>query len=204
MALANYTDLKQAIVRWSKRSDVTDVVDDFIDLAENRIDKSLEMISAETRVTPSASTSSRFLALPASYKTMRKLNIVSGGINYECKYVTPDRLMINPASGRPQSFTITSQIEFDRVSDTAYSVEINYIAALTPLSDSNTTNTVLTAYPDLYLTACLAACAMWERDFESMAVFDSRFDEAMILANKQESSGRYGSTPTARSTSAVV
>lgn len=204
MALSNYTDLKQAIVSWSKRTDVADVVDDFIDLAENRIDKTLEMISAETRVTPSASTSSRFLALPSLYKSMRKINIISGGINYKCEYVTPERLIVDPSAGRPKTFTITSQIEFDRVPDSAYSVEINYISALSALSDSNTTNAVLTAYPDLYLTACLSACAMWERDFESMAVFDSRFDEAMILANKQESSGRYGVTPTARSTSAVV
>lgn len=202
MALASYTDLKQAIQSWSKRPDILDVIDDFIDITESRINKSLEFLPLETKANLTASTSSRFLNLPSLYKKMRRLNIVSGGENFQIPYSPPERLVVS-SSGMPKAFTITSQIEFDRVPDAAYTVEVIYESLLTPLSDSNTTNSILTTYPDLYLSGCLSACAMWERDFESVQFFDNQFESNMALANSREQKSRY-LNPVARSTSPVA
>ena len=39
MAIDSYANLKQAIENWSHRTDISNVIDNFIELAENEIDK---------------------------------------------------------------------------------------------------------------------------------------------------------------------
>jgi len=63
------------------------------------------------------------------------------------------------------------------------------------LTSSNTSNDVLTDYPDLYLWGCLTQLALWEKDLEQFQVYQSKFDNAMSEANKQERKGRYGAAP---------
>ncbi len=192
MALNNYANLKAAIETWSHRTDISDVIDDFIDLAENKIDHELELLSNEQRATATTATTDRFLALPTSYLEMRRLTIVSGLKNYEIAFQAPEQMSVMNASGRPKYFTVTSQIEFDRVPDSAYTVEMSYYVRLTPLDDTNTTNDVLTNHPNLYLYGALTELFKWAQDQDSAILYEGLFDKEMMKANKQEKRGRYG------------
>lgn len=197
MALANYSNLKAAIESWSKRTDVTNVLDDFIDLAESKINADLLLRANETRTTLSTVAGSRFVALPADFLKMRRLT-VTGNKNYELQYLSPESMALESQSGRPRYFTVTSQIELERVPDTIYSLEISYIAKLTPLTSGSPTNNVLTKYPDLYLYGCLAALHRWARDEQTAVYYDSLFENCMIKAQRQEQKGRYGPVPVMR------
>lgn len=187
--------MKQAVENWSHRTDIDDVLDNVIHLAENEIDKRLMLRDNEQRATATLSTSSRFLALPAGFIKMRRLTLVNGSLNFEVSFAAPEQMTVHNAAGRPRHYTITSQLEFDRVPDSAYTLEMNYITKTTPLTSANTTNDVLTNYPDLYLWGCLIQIAILEKDIEMMQVYQSKFDVAMQDANKQERKGRYGTAP---------
>ena len=191
MALDTYANLKQAIERFSHRTDISDVIDDFIDLAESRIDTRLQLRTNEERAT--ASMSGRFLALPDGFLQMRRLTI-TGSPNYEIHYRAPKSMPIL-STGRPKYYTITSQIEFDRVPDSAYPLEMSYYKVLVPLTSSNTTNDVLTNYPDLYLYGSLAELHRWARDEQTALYYDGIFEKKLIDAQKQERRGRYGAAP---------
>ena len=103
---------------------------------------------------------------------------------------------VQDTAGRPKYFTVTSQLEFDRTADSAYTLEMSYFSRLVPLTSANTSNDTLTDYPDLYLWGCLTQLALWEKDTEQAIIYQQKFDRAMELANRQERKGRYGPSPT--------
>ena len=195
MAIDSYANLKQAVERWSHRTDISDVIDNFIELAENMIDKRLQLRSNEQRDTATASTSDRFLALPSKFLEMRRLSLINGSVTKDIEYRAPEALKIADTSGEPKYFTVTSQLEFDRTPASAYTLEMSYYTRLTPLTSSNTSNDVLTDYPDLYLYGCLHNLNNWAQDGEQSNHYLQLFDRAISLANKQENRGRYGPAP---------
>jgi hypothetical protein len=188
MALDTYANLKQAIERWSHRTDLTNVLDDFIDLAENQIDKKLFLRNNELRATATMSTTDRFLALPTRFLKMRRLTLINGSLNYEIHYKSPEAMPVKDTAGRPRYFTVTSQLEFDRTADSAYTLEMSYASRLVPLNSTDTSNDTLTDYPDLYLYGCMAALRKWEN-------YEQLFDKAIAEANAQDRKGRYGTAP---------
>ena len=112
MAFGTYAELKTAIIDYSGRSDLSVRVDDFIDLAESEMFANqfspLRFRQEETRSTALASTSSRFLALPTGFKSMRRLRIqLASTDSCDIEYRSPDQLPINAASGLPAFFTVT-------------------------------------------------------------------------------------------------
>ena len=193
MALNNYANLKQSIQNFSHRTDISDVIDDFIDLAENKIDNTLRLRQNELRAR--ASVTSRFLELPERFLEMRRLSLINGSVTRELKYKSPEAMTIDDSSGEPDFFTITSQIEFNKAPSSTMTVEMAYYARLDPLSDTNVTNNVLTDYPNLYLYGSLSELHRWARDEETANYYESVFMRELEKSNFQENRGRYGAAP---------
>lgn len=196
MAINTYATLKDAVQRWSKRTDSLSVVDDFIDLAESDIRQNLKVRDMEARATASAS--DRYLALPDGYVSIRKLRLVSGSESYELFCSTPESMNVVSGSGMPTSYAITSQIEFNRVPSSAYTIEMQYYKEITALSSSNPTNTVLTRFPMVYLYGCLFHYAQWAQDDAMLAKYAPLFDGAIKRANESDRKGRYGAAKSMR------
>jgi len=143
------------------------------------------------------STVTRGLQLPTDYHSMRSIRIDSptGG---DLIYQAPEQLQINPASGRPVYFTVTDEILFDRVGDSNYHVVIRYLGSIAALTSTNTTNTILTNYPSLYLYGCLHQAFLWAQDDQQAALYQSKFINAISGANRLSKAGRYGPAPSMR------
>jgi len=199
MSLSDYNGLVQSIENWSKRDDVSNMTDDFILLAENEINKGLQLRTNEKRAISTLNTDDRFLVLPDDFLEMRALRCTDGGQFYDMFYRAPETMNILGTAGRPFFFTINNRIEFDRIPDKAYVMEMTYYVGLTPLSSTNTTNNVLTAYPDLYLYGCLSELHKWSRDEDTAVYYEQLFQERLATANAQEKRGRYGPAPAMRS-----
>lgn len=199
MALNNYANLKTAIIEWSKRDDALSLVDDFIDLAESEMYANdvepLQIREMEARATASASTSDRFLELPSGFQSMRRLKLNLSGKDWDVRAVAPDQMIICPDTGIPRHFAVTSQIEFDRVPDDTYTVDMQYYKSLDALSSSNATNDILTNYPQIYLHGCLWALRTWSLEEEKAEYHYSKFIRAIKGANKKSNKGRYGPAP---------
>lgn len=205
MSITNYNDLIRAIGDFSHRTDIRQNVTDFIQLAEDRIDQDLIMRSNELRATTTAQVDSRFLPLPDDFFKMRALTIAydpdvnseTDGYVWACLYRAPQVLneAVRTTSGKPQYFTVTSQMEFERPFDYGYTVEMSYFSRLIPLSEINQTNDVLTNYPTLYLYGALFFLSLFEKDNEETAKFETLFVDSINKANRQEKRGRYGPAP---------
>lgn len=195
MALNTFANLKQAIERWSKRTDLSDVIDDIVSLAENRIDNRLRVSVNNKRATATAPTSDRFLALPDYFIEMRRFTLIKDTYYNELIFNTPESMILFNQSGVPKYYTITSEIEFDRVPADGYTLEMSYWKKLTPLSDSNTTNDVLTNFPHIYLQACKVEAHYWARDEDTGLAEEQRLNFLIDEANAEDLRGRYGAAP---------
>ena len=207
MALSNYSDLKDAVRRFSKRADVKDAfIDDFIALAEEEIYSNdvapLRIKEMDTRATATAVITTRFLALPDDFLEMRRFKInaqtatVPGFANdVDIKFRAPDQLLLSDITGPPGFFSVTSQLEFERIPDRAYSLDMQYYKKMTGLSDANTTNDILTNYPSIYLNGCL--WQLW--DYYSEQELADRYQGKMLGAikgaNKLSNKSRWGNAP---------
>lgn len=198
MAISTYAELKQAIERWSKRTDITTMVDDFIDLAESDIWQRLRVRDMEARATASTTTTSRYVALPSDFLQMRKLKIDRSASNLpdvQLIFDAPISLRVVDHAGMPLSFAVTSQIEFDRVPDQVYTIEMQYFKFLPALSNSSTTNSVLSKFPMVYLYSALFHAAQWAHDSEMLERYALLAENAIQSANASDRKGRFGPSP---------
>ena len=75
MAISNYAGLKTAIASWLDRTDLTDIIPDFIALAETRHKRDFKIRRMETRVTTNTIAGSEFYTLPDDYVAMRNIKL---------------------------------------------------------------------------------------------------------------------------------
>lgn len=196
MPISTYAELKVAIQSWAKRSDTLSVIDDFIDLAESDIWQRLRIRDMETETSISSSTSVRTVALPSAFLQARRLRIDRTDLDdVVLQYETPMSMRVIESAGMPLRFTITNQIELDRVSDQVYTLKLQYYASLTALSGSNTTNAVLTRFPMVYLYASLFHYAQWAQDDLLIDRYAMLAEGAINSANAADRKGRYGPAP---------
>lgn len=202
MALGTYSGLKTAIVDFSGRDDLTSLLDDFIDLAEQEIyyndEMPLRVRQMDTRSTLTGTSGSRFLALPADFLEPRALLIIDSGERRELIFNSPSALKIDSTDGSPIYYTLTSQIEFDRELDSAYSFELQYYGKPTALSSANPTNDILTNFPKVYLNGCLSAVYDYVSEDERAERYHQKMIRSIKGAIKGDRTGRYGPAPTAK------
>ncbi len=197
MAIGTYLELKEAIRQEAKRGDIESRIDDFISLAEADIWTQGKLREMEARATATADNTSRFLALPDNFLKMRKLHIINGEQYYPLTFETPETMDIQSA-GRPKAFAVTSQLEFDRIPDSAYTVEMQYYRDFTALDATNSTNSVLTNHPSLYLYGSMYHFARWAHDDVLLANYAGLFDGEIQRTNKNARRGRFGPAPAMR------
>jgi hypothetical protein len=203
MAFTTYAELKTEIIDFSHRGDLQTKLDSFIDLAESEMFANdiapLKFRQEETRATATLSTSSRYLALPTGFKQMRRLRIeLNSNDSNDIRYKSPEQLPIKGASGLPEFFTVTSQIEFDITPDSAYTVEMQYFKDFTALSSSNTSNAILTNHPTVYLWGSLWALYNYTLETQLANQMYGNFITALKGANKKYKKGRFGAAPVMR------
>jgi hypothetical protein len=203
MSLDTYANLKLELIDWSHRDDLDLKIDTFIDLAESEMFANsvepLQLRSEETLTAFSTNTSDRFVALPAGFQSMRKVRIqVVNGESVELEYRTPAQLQILSSTGFPLLFTVTDQVEMERVSDQVYSGEFQYYKDFTALSSSNTTNDVLTNHPTIYLFGALWALKTHVNEPQAAIGYYQQFISAIKGANNKSKIGRYGPVPSMR------
>ena len=202
MAISNYSELKAAIADWLNRSDLTDSIPDFIVLAEARHKRDFKIRRMETRVTANTVADSEFYSLPDNYVAMRNIQLNTDP-KTPLEYLTPeqmDRIYAGSAKGKPRAFSIIgNNIQLRPTPDSAYQIEILYFKHFTALSDSNTTNDMLTHHPDAYLYGALVEAGPYLQNDKRIQVWSSYYDRAKNdIISSNERDRHSGVTPTTR------
>jgi hypothetical protein len=158
MALTTYTTLKASIANWLNRSDLTsEIADDFIKLTEADFNSKLRIrkMVAQTSFTIDSETE----ALPTGFLQVRDIYILNGNTKVPLTYTTPsqmDSTVGTSTTGLPNSFTILGDtFRFSPKPDASYTAFINYYKSFDALSDTTTTNYILTTHPAIYLYGAL-------------------------------------------------
>lgn len=192
MAITTYAELKTAIANWVDHANLGDRVDEFIDLAEARMNDELRVRRMLTRTYETIS--SEFVSLPTGWLGMRNLDYTSGGIRYSLKYETPEWMdrQHDGGTGQPRAYTILgSEIQLWPAPDTSYRLDWSYWKAITALSDADTTNWVLTNHPDLYLFGAGAEANKYLKNIPEYKNDLARFGELLKRIQRADKRDKY-------------
>jgi hypothetical protein len=196
MALANFSDLKSSIAGWLNRTDFTSVIPDFITLAEARFNRVLRTPDMETAGTVSATSEST--ALPTGFLEMRSV-WREDSPDAPLDYFPPSHLRTMRASatnGPPTAYTIVGgNIIVAPAPAATETLGLYYYTKVTALSDSATTNWLLTAHPDLYLFASLAAAEDYGWNDARLPLLKAGVDEIIDQINDAGRKRRDGGAP---------
>jgi hypothetical protein len=209
MSITNYTNLKTTLAAYLNREDLTAYLGDFITLAESRLNKELrvrEMVSIDTSINTVSGTQS--YSLPTGYIEATTVIFQSNPFT-TLKFITNSdfytKYNSSQSSGTPNFFTIVgTKILLGMQPDSATTLQIDFYKKLTALSDSNTTNDILTNYPELYLYAALAESSPFLMQDERLQVWAGLYKDALLSANEASSRGSTTTSPLQMTTLSVV
>jgi len=194
MAIGTYSELKTAIANFLARSDLTDRIPEFIALAEGRMSRNLETRGQEKRATATLTSGDAFVSLPTDLRSIRLVKLNTSPTEV-LEYYTPvelDDTFSTGATGKPRGYTIIgTEIKFAPTPDSGYTAEIVYIEGVPDLSDSNTSNTILTRHPDAYLYGALASASVYLMDDAKTTLYEQLFTRAIDEIKKEEERGKY-------------
>jgi hypothetical protein len=195
MALSTYSELKSSVADWLNRTDLTSAISDFVSLAEAQIERNLRTRQMLTRA--NATIDTEYAAVPADFLEAKSFKINSNPV-VSLQFETIDAIYnLAPkysSASKPLFFgVIGSQFLFLPVPDSSYTGELAYYAKLSKLSDSNTTNWLLTAAPDVYLYGTLLQAAPYLQDDARIATWSSLYkmgiEELQLADDRSSSSG---------------
>lgn len=180
MSISTYAELQTAVENWLAREDLSDRIPEFITLAEAKFNRVLQHPGMEKRSTVdinSASDEPEFITLPSDFQTMRRIRLssVTGKPSLEFLSQTQMadyRYSIDNVSTRPRYYSIMGdELELAPTPNEEYTIEMVYRAYIPALSNSNTTNWLLTLAPDLYLYGSLLESAPYIKEDARIAVW---------------------------------
>ena len=191
MALNSYAALKASIADFLNRSDLTAVIPDFITLAEAEMNRRIRMAALVKRA--DATIDSEYTSFPSDLQQIKSLYLKTSPIT-KLVFLTGEEMQAKKASGykttgNPDFFSVIGDtFQVLPAPDTGVTAELIYHSKLNALSDSNTSNDVLTQNPDVYLYTALKQSAPYlqddnrittwatlsEKSFEDIEVADSR------------------------------
>lgn len=188
MSISTFSELKTAAANWLARDDLTSRIPEFITLCEAKLNRDLAMRQMECRATTTVNTSStspEFISVPGDFRSMRWLRLSSVSGKPALQYMSPVQLDENRtargnATGEPKFFTIVAdQIELCPTPDSNYTIEMVYRRYIPALSDSNTSNWLLTLAPDLYLYGTLREAEAFCQNDPRVPLWTSGYEAAI-------------------------
>lgn len=198
--ITSYSTLQSAGADWLNRSDLTSVIPSFIALAEAEMQRTLRARQMITRA--DATIDTQYTSLPGDFLQAKRLSLETDPLTLVA-FVSMEQLDAEraryPANGKPRFFSIVgSTLEVVPTPDTGYAGELTYYARIPALSNSNTSNWVLSNYPDLYLYGMLLQSAPYLRDDERLSTWQALYSRAVESLNIDDQRASAGGTLTIR------
>ena len=195
MAISTFAELKTAAANWIDRSDLDLRIPEFIALAEARFNRNLRIRDMETVSTAiSTASGTREYDLPTGFVQMKEFHLSTDPIT-PLSYITPEmmsRLWAGSAKGKPQVFTIIAdKVRLGPNPDAVYTTSMLYYKTFTALSDSATTNDMLTNNPDVYLYGTLLEAEPFLMNDQRVSLWLAAFQKAVDDIQNQDNKDRH-------------
>jgi len=179
-AISSYSTLKTAVADYLARSDLTSYLAYFIEAGEERIYREVKCRQMETAF--SSSISSGVVALPSGFRGWNTLR-VDGTPSVVLQPSDLDTVMRRypnrAAEGKPIVYAINgANVEFGPYPDSTYTIKGTYWKKLDALSDSNTSNWLITDAPYMLLWASLVEASPFIKDDPRIALWEGKYQQA--------------------------
>ena len=192
-----FTTLKSAIGDFLNRDDLTAVIPTFITLAEADFNRRIRHYEMEKRATAPITT--KLSEAPRNFLEPIRLQIIDGG-TFPVELASNAQLMemrrnVSDTPGRPAYYAfIDGNFEMFPTPDQTYETEMVYYEKITALSDTATSNWILTSHPDLYLYSALTHSAPYLGDDGRIQVWSALAERALQEINNASHAAKYNGT----------
>lgn len=192
---STYAELKEEVVNFLNNMAAEQTVDTFIDLTEADMSRRVRHWRMEKRSTAILDT--QYSALPNSFYEPIRLSITSGD-TYRLELASQADMMErrergSDVAGRPKYYAITDgSIEVYPTPNDDYTLEMVYYSKIIPLDSSNTSNWVLTYYPDAYLYGALLHSAPFLGEDARLQTWSALYEKAINDINADSEKAKFG------------
>ena len=186
MALTNFSELKSNIADFLNRTDLTSVIPTFIAMAEAQFNRDIRHYKMENRATATVAT--QYVERPSDWLESIRMHLTGSGttvVNFISAQAMADkRAGAEDATGTPQHYRHSElTFEFYQTQDGSYTSELLYYQKITSLSDSSTTNWLLTDHPDVYLYGSLLHSAPYLAEDDRVQLWSQLYAAAINRIN---------------------
>lgn len=172
----NYTELQDNIAGVLGRSDLSDEIINAISQVETEL--SLSLRTSELEVQNTLTQASETYTLPDDYQEMKRVQV--NGLDVE--QMTPE--VADTATSTPVGYYFIGQeLIIKIVPDPLDLVLITYYKRVPQLSDSASSNDLLTRYPTLYINGALFYMKLLVQDLEEAQIYSERFNSLIAALN---------------------
>jgi hypothetical protein len=197
VAITKYSELDTALDNWLNRTDLTTVIPDFVRLAEARFDREIRHPQMMRRATATAD--AQYLSLPSDWLEPIRLLLTTTNPITDLQSVTPQQMMAWrsewSSGGTPKYYSIIgSTLEFLPIPDSSQTVEMLYWERISKLdsTDGESTNWMLTNYPDVYLFGALCEAEPYLVNDDRVPLWESKLDRALTEIRRESESAQIG------------
>jgi hypothetical protein len=192
MALDTYSGLKSTVADYLNREDLTAVLPSFVTLAEAKFNRELRL--RDMLVRAEATSSNEYVSLPTDFLQHYSLELSTASAQPPMDYIGPQEakvlkarhVTVGSSSGSHQQYyytVIDGAFEIIPAPTADLDLLMVYYAKIPALSDSNTTNWLLTKAPDLYLYSTLLEAAPYLKDDDRVQLWAAARSQVMDAMN---------------------
>ena len=186
MALSTYSEIKSTVADYLNRADLTAVLPSFVTLAESKFNRELRTRDMLTRV--QTTSNDEYVSLPTDFLQHYSLELDAASAQPPMDYIGPQEAKVLKAQNRTASTTyyytvIDGAFEIIPAPGSELDLRMVYYAKIPALSDSNTTNWLLTKSPDLYLYSALLEAAPYLKDDDRVQLWAAARQQVMDAMN---------------------
>jgi len=198
MAITTYAELKTAIADFLNRDDLTSAIPNFIALAEADFNRKIRHWRMEGR--SSATIDTQYSGIPADWLETIRFNISTDSGTQRLELIShaemaERRHQKDDTAGTPQFYAMSGgQFEVAPTPDESYTADLLYYQTIDALSDSNTSNWILTYHPDAYLYTALVHSAPYLNEDQRATTWAALSQSAVDGINQSDNEARFSGT----------
>ena len=182
----DYNQIVLAAKAYADRNDieVNANIDNFILLAEAKINRVLKTAGQSKRVYTASLDYREFYTLPDEYNGMRTIHFNSGAVDSENSdtiqmfYITPEQVVDmqqRAEYGDKLYFTIiNNQVQVVPCLPSGGTIEMVFYRKVPNLSATNTENWASIDHPDIYISAITAEIELFAKNYDAATLWNSR------------------------------
>lgn len=196
-----YASLQTKVGTWLNRTDLTDYIPDFIEMAEAQLNRRLDCRQMVTVST--ISITAETYATPDDFIGVKSFRLNTDPVT-ALDYRYPDefddiRLDAFAGPNQPRYYTILGEnFYFQPPPNATYSARLSYRTRIPALSDTNTSNWLLELHPDAYLYGALMQAEPFLKNDERLSVWGALYEAAINTINTDDDRQNTAARPSAR------